>query len=113
MAHDRFLPDRHALQFTHDTDYDLVILDSPPLLGFAECLQIATAADGVLIVSLAGETKRKSVAAVVSLLQRLRANIIGLVLNQVGRNTSSEGYAYYGYYRYGHYSYANREKPEA
>jgi len=94
-------------------DYDLVILDSPPLLGFAECLQIATAADGVLIVSLAGETKRKAVAAVVSLLQRLRANIIGLVLNQVGRNTSSEGYAYYGYYRYGHYSYANREKPEA
>ena len=94
-------------------DYDLVILDSPPLLGFAECLQISTAADGVLIVSLAGETKRKAVAAVVSLLQRLRANIIGLILNQVGRNTSSEGYAYYGYYRYGHYGYANREKPEA
>ncbi len=94
-------------------EYDMVILDSPPLLGFAECLQIATAADGVLIVSLAGETKRKAVAAVVSLLQRLRANIIGLVLNQVGRNTSSEGYAYYGYYRYGHYAYTNREKPEA
>ena len=45
--------------------------------------------------------------------KRLRANIIGLVLNQVGRNTSSEGYAYYGYYRYGHYAYTNREKPEA
>ncbi len=94
-------------------EYDLVILDSPPLLGFAECLQIATAADGVLIVSLAGETKRKAVAAVVSLLKRLRANIIGLILNQVGQNTSSEGYAYYGYYRYGPYSYTNREKPEA
>jgi capsular exopolysaccharide synthesis family protein len=93
-------------------DYDLVILDSPPLLGFAECLQIATAADGVLIISLAGETKRKAVAAVVSLLQRLRANIIGLVLNQVGHNTSSEGYSYYGYYRYGHYSYGNSEKSE-
>lgn len=93
-------------------DYDLVILDSPPLLGFAECLQIATAADGVLIISLAGETKRKAVAAVVSLLKRLRANIIGVVLNQVGENTSSEGYSYYGYYRYGHYSYGNSEKSE-
>ena len=93
-------------------DYDLVIIDSPPLLGFAECLQITTAADGVLIVSLAGETKRKAVAAVVSLLQRLRANIIGLILNQVGENTSSDGYSYYGYYRYGHYSYENTEKKD-
>ncbi len=76
--------------------YDLVILDSPPLPGFAECLQMANAADGVLIVSRAGETKRKSVAMVVSALQRLRANIIGVVLNQVTLNTSEYGYSHYG-----------------
>jgi capsular exopolysaccharide synthesis family protein len=93
-------------------DYDLVIMDSPPLLGFAECLQIATAADGVLIVSLAGETKRKAVAAVVSVLKRLRVNIIGVILNQVSKNTSSDSYSQYGYYHYGHYGYGNREKPE-
>jgi capsular exopolysaccharide synthesis family protein len=84
-------------------EYDLVFLDSPPLLGFAECLQMATAADGVLIVSLAGETKRRAVAEVISVLSRLRANIVGVVLNQVSHNTSSDGYSYYGYYRYGHY----------
>ncbi len=83
-------------------EYDLVILDSPPLLGFAECLQMATAADGVLIVSLAGETKRKSVAAVVSTLRRLRANILGVVLNQVSQHTSADGYSHYGYYKYGY-----------
>jgi len=83
-------------------EYDLVILDSPPLLGFAECLQMATAADGVLIVSLAGQTKRKSVAAVVSTLHRLRANILGVVLNQVSQHTSADGYSYYGYYKYGY-----------
>ena len=93
-------------------EYDLVILDSPPLLGFAECLQIATAADGVLIVSLAGETKRKAVASVISVLQRLRANIIGVVLNQVSKNTSSEGYSYYGYYHYGQYRYGKNERTE-
>jgi polysaccharide biosynthesis transport protein len=80
--------------------YDLVILDSPPLLGFAECLQMATAADGVLIVTRAGVTTRKGVSAVVSTLARLRANLVGVVLNQVRRNTSAEGYSYYGYYRY-------------
>ena len=93
-------------------EFDLVILDSPPLLGFAECLQMATAADGVLIISRAGETKRKAVAAVVSTLQRLRANVIGVVLNQVSHNTSSDGYSYYGYYRNGYYRNAYTTKPE-
>jgi capsular exopolysaccharide synthesis family protein len=87
-------------------EYDLVILDSPPLLGFAECLQMATAADGVLLISRAGETKRRAVAEVISVLHRLRANIVGVVLNQVNRDTSSDGYSYYGYYRYGHYQEA-------
>ena len=93
-------------------EFDLVILDAPPLLGFAECLQMATAADGVLIVSLAGETRRKAVAAVISVLQRLRANIIGVVMNQVSHNTSSDGYSYNGYYHHGHYGYRNTEKSE-
>ena len=93
-------------------EYDLVILDSPPLLGFAECLQMATAADGVLIVSLAGETRRRAVAEVISVLNRLRANIIGVVLNQVILNTSSDGYSNYGYSHYGHYGHGKTEKAE-
>ena len=80
-------------------EYDLVILDSPPLLGFAECLQMAAAADGVLLVSRAGETKRGAVAEVIAALRRLRANIVGVVLNQVSHNTSANGYQYSGYYQ--------------
>jgi capsular exopolysaccharide synthesis family protein len=95
------LLDEFAKEFT------LVIIDSPPLLGFAECLQIASAADGVLIISRAGETKRKTVATVVSTLQRIRANIIGVVLNRVTQQTSSDGYSYYGY----HYGYQRNERP--
>jgi Mrp family chromosome partitioning ATPase len=60
---------------------------------------MATAADGVLIISWAGETKRKAVAEVISVLKRLRANIVGVVLNQVSQNTSSDGYSYYGHYQ--------------
>ena len=47
-------------------EYDLVILDAPPLLGFAEPLQMATVVDGVLVVTRAGETSRKAVASVVA-----------------------------------------------
>ena len=40
-------------------EYDLVVLDAPPLLGFAEPLQMATAVDGVIVVARAGDTSRK------------------------------------------------------
>jgi capsular exopolysaccharide synthesis family protein len=80
-------------------EFDLVILDSPPLLGFAECLQMAVAADGVLIVSLAGKTRRRAVAEVISVLRRLRVNVVGIVLNQMTHDTSPDSYSYYGRYR--------------
>lgn len=93
------------------SEYDLVVFDSPPLLGFAETLQMATAADGVLVIARAGETRRKAVASVLGVLKRIQANVIGVVLNQVKRDTTAEGYYYYGYYyRTGYYyNYRNRE----
>ena len=78
--------------------YDLVILDAPPLLGFAEPLEMASIVDGVLVVARAGSTNKKAVASVINTLQRLRANILGVVLNQVHSDTS-EQYYYYGHYR--------------
>ncbi len=85
-------------------EYDLIILDAPPLLGFPEPLQMAAAADGVIIVARAGQTSRKGVASVISTLNRLRANIVGIVLNEVHREIS-DSYYYYGYYGkyYKHY----------
>jgi capsular exopolysaccharide synthesis family protein len=78
-------------------EYDLVICDAPPLLGFAESLQIAALVDGVVVVALAGQTERAAVASVLSSLKRLKANVIGLALNEV-RADMSERYYYYGYY---------------
>jgi capsular exopolysaccharide synthesis family protein len=78
-------------------DFDLIALDAPPLLGFAESLQLAATADGVVVVTRAGDTNRKAVAAAVATLNHLRANVVGLVLNQVKKN-HSDHYYYYGYY---------------
>lgn len=77
--------------------YDLVILDAPPLLGFSEPLQMAAGVDGVVIVVRAGETDRKGVRSVVTSLKRLRANIVGVVLNGVHKEMS-DSYYYYGHY---------------
>ena len=79
-----------------EQEYDLVIIDAPPLLGFAEALQMSSCADGVLVVARAGETNRRAVGIVVTTLRRLRVNVLGLVLNEVKRD-SSDGYYQYGY----------------
>ena len=78
-------------------DYDLIIVDSPPLLGFAEPLQMATIVDGVVVITVAGQTSRTAVASVLSNLKRLKANVIGVALNEV-REDMSDRYYYYGYY---------------
>jgi polysaccharide biosynthesis transport protein len=82
------------------SEYDLVILDAPPLLGFAEPLQMATAVDAVVVVTRAGETNRKAVGAVLATLGRLRANVMGIILNQVHQEMSD---SYYYYSHYGKY----------
>jgi succinoglycan biosynthesis transport protein ExoP len=87
--------------------YDLVILDAPPLLGFAEPLQMATVVDGVVVVTRAGETSRKAVASVIATLNRLRSPLVGVVLNEVHKEMSDS------YYYYGHYGkyYKSSSKP--
>jgi polysaccharide biosynthesis transport protein len=90
-----------------EREYDLVIIDSPPLLGFAEPLEIAALADSVIIVARAGRTNRSAVASVVEKLKRVRANIIGIVLNGVRADMSSQ-YYYYSPRYYNHYAKPDR-----
>ncbi len=87
--------------------YDMVFVDAPPLLGFAEALQVATAVDGVVVMARAGETSRSAVAMVLGTLNRLRANVLGLVLNEVDKH-STNGYYYYSNYKK-YYAEARRE----
>jgi succinoglycan biosynthesis transport protein ExoP len=94
------------------SEYDLVILDAPPLLGFAEPLQMATAVDGVIVVARAGQTSRQAVASVLATLNRVRAKVVGLVLNEVHKELS-DSYYYYGYYRSYYRSHEDREEVQS
>jgi capsular exopolysaccharide synthesis family protein len=81
-------------------EYDRVILDAPPLLGFPEPLQMSVFSDCVLVIALAGKTNRQALASTVATLQRVRANVLGIVLNET-RSRSGTGY----YYHYHHSKY--------
>jgi capsular exopolysaccharide synthesis family protein len=89
-------------------EFDLIIVDAPPLLGFPEPLQLAAAVDGVVVVTRAGQTSWAAVASVVKTLNRLRARTLGVILNEVHRELSST-YYYYGYY----YKYYGRHRDDA
>jgi len=54
--------------------------------------------DGVIIVTRAGQTNRKAVASVIQTLERLRANLLGIVMNDV-KKEMSDSYYYSGNYR--------------
>ncbi|MGA2196431.1 MAG: hypothetical protein ABSH40_14290 [Bryobacteraceae bacterium] len=81
-----------------DAEYDLVIVDAPVILGFPEPLQMAAAVDGVVMVAVAGKTNREAIDLAFSTLRRVRANVLGLVLNEITSDTSD------GYYDHGYYS---------
>jgi len=97
MAADLMGPGLTQLLDEASSEYDLIVLDAPPLLGFAEPLEMATAVDGVVVVTRAGQTPRKAAASVLAILARLRANTLGVVLNEVRQDTS-ESYYYYAHY---------------
>jgi succinoglycan biosynthesis transport protein ExoP len=76
------------------TEYDLIIVDAPPMLFLSEPIQMACIADGVLVIGRAGQTDQRAVAAVFATLRRVRANILGLVINRADPSLSST-YRYY------------------
>ncbi len=78
-------------------DYDLVLLDAPPMLGLAEPIQLACAADATILIAQAGRTGQEAVSAALGTLHRLDVNVLGLVLNKV-RREMSHTYEHYGVY---------------
>jgi polysaccharide biosynthesis transport protein len=78
-------------------EYDLVLLDSAPFIGFAEALQAAAAVNGVVIVATAG-TSRKALQLTLASLSWLQTNVLGIVLNRTKDNDASN-YGYNAYYR--------------
>jgi capsular exopolysaccharide synthesis family protein len=79
-------------------EFDLVVLDSPPLLGCAETLELAAAADATVLAVRSGHTPMKALAATVETLRRVNVPIAGIVLNESASATDATRKAYARYY---------------
>ena len=77
--------------------FDLVILDTPPVLATADAGILAALADGVLLVVRAGQTDRVAAKRAHQQLVNVGARVVGTVLNDPGGEVSQYGDYYYPY----------------
>ncbi len=76
--------------------YDTIILDTPPLLAVTDAQVLTTISDGTIIVAQHGVTKKDEILQAKGLLEKVKGNILGVVLSQIPVDDNS----YYYYYSY-------------
>lgn len=85
------------------TQYEYVLLDSPPILSVTDGVLLSRQVDAVILVVRHGKSSKNVVRRGRDLLVRSGAPMAGVVLNAVDLNAPE----YYGYYGYSGYSYSS------
>ena len=107
-----------TILFRLASEFDLVVVDSPPLQAVTDAAILSSLTDGTLLVIDAGRSRRGAVQQGREALARVDAHVLGAVLNRLSERLQSE-YYYYRYYGgyYGHddaaVAGATRQTPEA
>jgi succinoglycan biosynthesis transport protein ExoP len=79
-------------------DYDVILIDSPPLGAGVDPFILGTATGNVLLVLRTGYSHREMTGAKLEVLDRLPIRTLGAVLNDVPRGVGTNYYAYYSYH---------------
>lgn len=82
-------------------EYDVVVIDSPPVLAVTDAAILSRASDGVLLVVDCGQTKRESAVRAKEALEKAGGRFLGIVLNRIPLNS--------GYYSYNNKYYSSNE----
>ncbi|MBL1178981.1 GumC family protein [Pantanalinema sp. GBBB05] len=90
-----FTPDRVEQVFHKlHSMFDLVIVDTPPLLGLADSGLVAAQCDSLALVVRLGKTSRSSVLAALEELKFLATPVLGVIANDAPE-TSTQAQSYY------------------
>jgi len=93
-------------------DYDVILIDSPPLGAGVDPFILGTATGNVLLVLRTGYSHREMTGAKLEVLDRLPLRTLGAVLNDVPRGAGTNYYSYYSYHLPG-YEAADEEDGRA
>lgn len=82
--------------------YDIIILDSPPVIGLADSPLLSRYVDGVVFIVEANRTHHGQTKGAIRRLEDAGSKFLGVVLTKFISMTAGEGYSYqYQYYQYG------------
>jgi capsular exopolysaccharide synthesis family protein len=84
------------------SQYEFIIIDSPPLIGLPDSIYLSKVVDGTVMVVRAGETPLKALRETKKVFRNINAKILGVVLNGVKK--SDLKYGAYNYYHSAYYS---------
>ncbi len=99
IASDAFL----ALLDRLRAEYDIIVLDSPPLIAVTDASILARIADSCILVTHSGYISKREVQRCISILRSIGVKLTGVVLN--GLDIKRVYGSYYYYYHYYHYYY--------
>lgn len=77
-------------------EYDMVLIDTPPIIAVTDAAILAQEVDGVILVLASGEVNKEFAQKAKDQLDKVGAKILGAVLNKVDMKTGE----YYYYYNY-------------
>ena len=93
-------------------NFDLVVIDTPPVLTVTDAAALAPAVDGVILVAKPGRTKLGAFQQSLEQLRAVGACVLGVVLNEVNPKSRQYGYYYNRYYsKHTHYYEQGGSKP--
>lgn len=87
--------------------YDYVFLDMPPVLAVTDAALMSSQVDGTVLVLGSGDIGPDEGKQAKELLEKVHANILGVILNKVPQHHKS-GYYYYYYYDEDHHKKRKR-----
>jgi capsular exopolysaccharide synthesis family protein len=90
------------------SNFELIVVDCPPVLLFADALIAASKATGTIIVYQTGRIGRRTLKRTKDQLVNIKANLLGIVLNNVRTSEMSNFYGYGYYYSYKYYTKAQK-----
>jgi capsular exopolysaccharide synthesis family protein len=77
--------------------FDLVIIDSPPVLAVTDATILSGLVDGVLLVAASGTTPRSGLVRTRRILEASGARILGMAVNKLDPRRPGYGYSYPNY----------------
>lgn len=93
-----------------ETHFDLVIVDSPPVLSFTDAPLLGSMCAGTIVIIQAGLIRTPAVRRTVGRMLDSRANVLGVMLTKFDARKAGQGYGGYYYYAYGKDAYAYSER---